>query len=289
MRLLSREMPDDFNLFLFGDAHMGTILHNRKGFEQFVGTMQSPYEGLPATRNYAVDHGDAIEAITVDDKRYDARLVDDPRGTPLVQADDYVAAISPIRDRLICRLTGNHELHLGKFGDLAAYISEKLEVPHGTYSARITYHDRDGYTLFKHFCTHGRKMLSSVADDPLRRNVNMELSLKRHLKFKAGDCILQSKGHTHRLLVSRPNRELYLVDDGERVRQKYSDSHATDGYIHPDHRWYVNTGSFYRLYADGYSGYAECAEYDPLEQGYCVAVVRDREIQDIKKVILGGA
>jgi hypothetical protein len=289
MRLLEHEMPDDFNLFLFGDVHKGTILHYHKGFEQFLDAMQSPYEDLPATRNFAVDHGDAIEAITVDDKRYDARLVEDPRGTPHVQADDYVAMLAPIRKQVLCRLSGNHELYLKKFGDLAEYISNRLEVPHGTYTAKITYKGRDGYTMFKHFATHGRKMISSVADDPLRREAGMQLTLKRHLKFKAGDAVLQTKGHCHRLLVCKPTAELYLVDNGEEIEQRYSSSRPDDGFIHPDHRFYASCGSFYRLYADNESGYAECAEYDPLELGYCVALVRDREIQDVKRVILGGA
>ena len=57
-------------------------------------------------------------------------------------------------------------------------------------------------------------------------------------------------------------------------------------YIHPDHRWYCNTGSFLRLYGMGISSYAEIGEYDPVELGFCVARVRDRIIQGIDKVVL---
>ena len=42
-----------------------------------------------------------------------------------------------------------------------------------------------------------------------------------------------------------------------------------------------------RLYGDGVSGYAERAEYDPVELGVVVVMVRDREIVDVKPIVLG--
>lgn len=114
----------------------------------------------------------------------------------------------------------------------------------------------------------------------------MELILKRHLKHKFGDCLLMSMGHTHKLLICSPNPELYLTDDGSQITQKYTRSDKADGYIHPDHRWYINTGSFLKLYGDGVSGYAERAGYDPVELGFIVVMVRDRKIVDVRKVTL---
>jgi len=286
VKLITKQMPTSFNLFLFGDAHVGTILFAEDLFVKFVETVQQEYDGIKPNHNYLVDHGDAIEAITLDDKRYDAKLVQDPRGTPFQQAQDYIEMLRPVRKQIVVRLKGNHELHLDRFGDLARFISEELGVPHGTYTARITYTDHRDNLIFKHFCTHGRKSITSTADDPKRRRTNMELILKRHLKHKAGDCLLQSKGHTHRLLVCAPNTELYLSDNGAEIEQRYTHSHRAAGYLHPDHRWYVNTGSFYKLYADGESGYAECAEYDPLELGYVVVKVRDRQIEEVNRIVL---
>ena len=65
MRLLQTVLPDNFNLYLFGDAHRGTIAHHEDGFKEMVQTI------LDDPIGYAIDHGDMIEAITVDDKRYD--------------------------------------------------------------------------------------------------------------------------------------------------------------------------------------------------------------------------
>ena len=273
-------------MFLFGDVHIGTIQHHDHGLNQFLDTIQSPYEGIDASKNIAVDHGDAIESIMVDDKRYDPALVSDPRGTPFDQANEYIELMKPIKDKLVCCLMGNHELKLRKFGDISKYIANQLGVPYGTYAAKITYQDYKGDLVFKHFATHGRRSINSTADDPKRRKTNLELTLKRILKHKFGDTLLMSLGHTHKLLVCKPDQELYLTDDGEQIQQKYTNSHRAAGYIHPDHRWYCNTGCFYRLYADGESGYAEIAGYDPVELGYLVVVVRDRKIQKINAEIL---
>ena len=79
-------------------------------------------------------------------------------------------------------------------------------------------------------------------------------------------------------------KTLYLIDDGENIKQHYKFSITPNQKIHPDHRWYVNTGSFLRLYGDmGVSGYAEMAWYDPIMLGFSVAKVRDRELVGVEK------
>lgn len=286
MKLITKEMPINFNLFCMGDVHEGTVLFYRSGFGQFVDMVHSEFEGLPAENNYIVHHGDGIEAITIDDKRYDPQLIDDPRGTPFVQAQKHIDHLRPVAKKIVVLLQGNHEAKLSKYGDLSQYMARELNVPYGTYSSKISYVTRSGNLMFKHFCTHGAKSITSTADDPKRRRVNMELILKRQLKHKAGDCLLESQGHTHKLLVCRPNPELYLTDNGEHVVQQYTHSHRAEGYIHPDHRWYASTGSFMKLYADGASGYAERFGYDPVELGFVVAIVRNRIIEEVRPIVL---
>ena len=109
----------------------------------------------------------------------------------------------------------------------------------------------------------------------------MHLILKRHLKFKAGDCAVMVKGHTHKLLVCKPEAELYLTDDGKRIQQKYTGWGQNEEYIHPDARWYGNTGSFLKLHGKGISGYAEIFEYDPVELGFLILKVRRKRIQSL--------
>ena len=286
MKLLTKKVPTSFNLFLFGDVHLGTILFNQEAFHKFLQTVSQPYEGVDPRYNFMIDHGDAIEAIAVDDKRYAAKLMTNPQDTPYDQAKDYVQMLWPVRNKIICRLQGNHERKLDRIANFAKMISDDLGVPYGTYTAKITYVDHRGRLMFKSYHTHGRKSITSTADDPKRRRTNLELILKRHLKFKAGDALIMSKGHSHKLLVCHPNEELYLVDDGEEISQRYTHSDRSSGYIHPDHRTYVSCGSFYNLFAIDESGYGEVAEYDPLEIGYVVVLVRNRQIHEVRRVVL---
>ena len=46
MRLLSYDMPRDWNYFLFGDSHIGANLRHDKGFAQMVDMINSKYKGL---------------------------------------------------------------------------------------------------------------------------------------------------------------------------------------------------------------------------------------------------
>jgi hypothetical protein len=286
MQLIRKVVPNDFNLFCFGDCHEGTILFHRHGMDNFIDIVNSPYEGLPHTSNFCVHHGDGIEAITVDDKRFDISTIDKDSCVPDQQAEAHVKTLMPITKKLVTILEGNHEAALRKYGNLTARMAKELCIPFGTTTAKISYVDGNGHLILKQFATHGRKPISSTADDPKRRRTNMELILKRHLKHKAGDCLLQTKGHTHRLLVCRPDPDLYLYDNGKEIHQKYTRSDKAAGYIHPDHRWYANTGSFYKLYVTGASSYAEKAEYDPVELGFVVVLIRDRKIIDIRKITL---
>ena len=165
-------------------------------------------------------------------------------------------------------------------------ICSELKVPYGSYSCRISFQDKRGNLLFKGFFAHGRKQISSTADDPRRREENMRLILKRHLKDLAGDCVLMAKGDTHKLLICDPSPRLYLRDTGTEIQDAYTEAGYTDRYIHPDDRWYVNSGSFMRLQIVGKESYAERAELPPVELGFAVVRFRDRKIEGIDKVTL---
>lgn len=278
MKLITVKLPNDHNLFLFGDQHSGSVLSCRKSWGILTNLMHSEYDGCK--NNYGADGGDAIEAIMVDDKRFSPDKLSEP--LPLAQARSAVEDREPIKDELLYLLEGNHERTLWKFGNITEWIANQLNVPYGTYTVKLTVQDKKGRPMYKLFDTHGRKSISSTADDPIRRKVNMELILKRHLKFKAGDCAVMVKHHVHKLLVSKPVSDLYLVDDGKRITQAYTSWGQSEPYIHPDARWYGCAGSFLKLYGEGMSGYAEIAGYDPVELGFLVLKVRDRKIVELK-------
>ena len=99
-----------------------------------------------------------------------------------------------------------------------------------------------------------------------------------------------------------------MTDDGNEVKQAYtmpeylsqdfadSDTRSEIGkpsrglyttpYIHPDNRWYINTGSFLKSSQNGVSGYAEMFEYSPIELGFAVVEVRNKTIQNVRSIFL---
>jgi|GEM_PF-878900 len=290
MKILTIKAPTNFNLFLFGDGHEGNIAKTQKGFKRLVDAVLSPYDGIKT--NFAVDHGDIADTIELTDPRYDPDTVTSPLRA---QEDACVAERMPFRKQLITVLEGNHTYKswtiYGGRGGFTRKVCERLAVYYGSYTCKIHFVDRHGKLMFKSFHTHGRKAISSIAHDPIQRWANMKAILKRQLMNLAGDCTLMCKGHTHKLLTSKPQKNLYLVDDGNATRAKYThavNTHPT-GFIHPDWRWYVNTGSFLRLYVKDseVSTYSERAEYPPMELGFAVAVVRNREIVRVDRVVIG--
>jgi hypothetical protein len=283
MRLLTQSLPADFNLFCYGDDHEGTVLRDDSGWQKLIEMMESPYGDLSESRNYGVDHGDCIDAIATNDVRYHDST--SKESSILIQVQQAIRNRWPIRKKLICILQGNHELKLHRFGDLSALICKELNVQYGTWSCVNTYQDKKGDPYFKHFAGHGWGQINSIADDPTRQKSNMLLSLKRKLKNKMGDCLLMSMGHTHKLLKLPPTSDdLYITSDELGLNQNYRAPVSDDDYIHPDHRWYLNTGSFHRTYELGISGYNEIAGYNPLPIGFHVVRVRNRTIEDIDEI-----
>jgi len=279
MQLIKTFVPDNFNIFLVGDAHIGSTHHHADGWATMVDMVNDIYHGC--RDNLVVDHGDTIEAIQSDDPRF--HIGTTKESEILAQIEHAKRDRIAIQKSLVAIMEGNHERKYHRFGRIVEkLLCAPLEVPYGSYSCKIAYVFDDG-THIKHFAGHGWGSIGSIADDEIRRQTNMRLSLKRKLKHKAGDAILMSMGHTHKLLYQPPTRTLYLTDDGNKIFSNYTTFRNTSGWIHPDHRHYVNTGSFFRLYGDmGESGYAEVAGYDPVELGFAVAMVRDRELVDVK-------
>ena len=281
--------PANFNLFLFGDIHSGTRSSHRKGVTELIDKIKTPYDGVKT--NFAVDHGDIAETVTRLHQHFDP----DFHYLPVrEQEDECVNIRKPLGKKLICILDGNHTFRMadtyGQAGGFARKVAERLGVNYGSFTTKIEFYAKSGNLMFKTFHAHGAGSINSVADDAIRRWANMKITLKRKLSKKAGDCILMCMGHTHKIITVKPQSELYLVNEGNKVVQKYTHSpnfHST-GFIHPDHRYYVNTGSLYKLYSDepNAASYAERFFYDPLELGFVVMRVRDGVPVGLDRIIV---
>lgn len=288
MKLIEKILPPTHNIYLISDTHEGTILKHRKGLQKVIKKIANDPIG------YVAHLGDLIEGITVDDKRYCMMTVDTETSTPIRQYKAVIEELEPIKDKLLVILEGNHDAKIaGRYGDiLRDMVCPQLSGNkdsgelYGTYSCKVAIKDREGKLLYKMFLTHGSGSVNSTADDPLRREANMLLALKRKMSPMAGDCIIQAMGHTHRLLVKPPMSELFLTDDGEDVMQEYTQVHQADKFIPKDLRWYINTGCFYKLYHMGVSGYAERAGYAPNELGYIKIRVKGGIIQGVDREVV---
>lgn len=291
MKVINHTLPRDFNLFLIGDSHEGTILRSDKGWEQFVDMLNSDYGDLKASRNRWCDHGDMVEAIATDDKRY-FDLTHKKGSTVTRQIDIAIKQREKIKKKCLFILQGNHERKLHRYGDFVGdpevenSICKSLNVPYGTYECVSVYNDAQGFLMFRHFASHGFRSIRSAAKDADQRLGNRLASLKILLQWKFANCLLMSIGHTHQLLVNKPKQQLAMMENGGGVEREYTSPRKVDGFIHPDFRFYVNCGSFLDIYADGVSSYASVAGHDPSDLGFAIARIRKGVIADIDEIKL---
>jgi hypothetical protein len=280
MRLLEGIIPSSCDIALFGDTHQDNIQSSDSGIEQTFGWIRGE-----RNRRF-IFMGDAIEAITSDDKRYQHDTTANP--IPLQQAARFAARCAGIRARGLAWLGGNHEFGLQRFGDLALEMSTRLEIPYAGCAAKLLLKDKHGPIAKLYLLHPSRVTIRSNAKDVDQRLANMKASLKRILVNKAGDCLVMAMGHTHLLMVCEPAKRLILTDDGSSIIQNYlGPGEGAKGYIEPDRRWYCNTGSYLRTMVLGYDGYAERAAYDPVELGFVILSIRDRKIVSVQPMIVG--
>ena len=269
------------DIALMGDTHIGTVFCNEPAIDQAIDWVASK------PNRYFCFMGDAIEAITPDDKRFQADAVSEP--FPERQAKYVIKKFWPIRKKGLVWLLGNHEERLKHIANYAQYIADGLGIPYGTWTAKVLVRGKHR-SYFKMFLKHSiRSTLNSMAKDYDQRLANMKATLKMQLREHAGDCMLMAVGHAHRILVADPIRKMVLMSDEEHkeLRNQYLVPHEWgEEYIDHDLRWYGVTGSFLKQYVEGLDGYAERAGYDPLEIGYLVAEVRGGKLRNVRPVVL---
>jgi predicted phosphodiesterase len=282
MEIISHNLPENHRIYLLGDTHEGSKLQDSDGFQSILAEVKKD-------KNAYIAHlGDLAEAIMIDDSRYDKETVAQGKDVPLLQYRSVKEKLFPVRDRILTVMMGNHDWkHIRKVGNLVKdYVCAELKVPYGTYTCKLLINDKKSNLMYKIFLTHGFGALNSNADDPVRRLSNMQLALKRKLSQKAADCAIMAMGHNHKLITVDPLPTLYLVDENNDVQQHYIAGVQSAQYIHPDHRWYCATGSFFKLYGLGMSGYGEVFGYDPHELGCCIVHVENKTIVRVEKKIL---
>jgi hypothetical protein len=286
MQLITQKVPVDFNYFLFSCTHFGSMFHHTRGWDFFCDMVRSKIDGLKPSHNFALHHGDVVDFVDPRDPRFNIEEYTGEEQLYLGQVSEAKKRLSVIQPHLITILKGNHEFVKQHLGDATKSFCKDLKLPYGGWSCKVTFKTRRGEYLFKHYATHGAKGISSTADDPKRRRVNRQLTLKRLLKNKAADCGLMSRAHTHICERVKPESDFFFADDGKGIVVDKIRADYTEEYIHPDLRWYVSAGAFYKQYAIGrdVTSYAERRDYDPLPLGFQVAKIRNKKIVEIEPV-----
>jgi hypothetical protein len=249
-------VPWDFNTFLGGDDHLGTELRYAEGFQIMLDMLNKEYEGVKNNRLFHM--GDPLDI-----------------------------------------LDGNHanRRNMVAFGNSTEEICRQSEIKFGSYSAVITFKHKakkagngivigKDITLFKYFLHHGSGSVRSIVKPHKRAKANREIAVRNILENKAADCILMAMGHTHQLEVYQPDQFLYVHSDEDRIRQGWTSDRGWYGrreFIPGDFRYYVNTGSWVKLYGKDV-GYAERAGYNPIPLGFTVAKVRGGKIENVDKI-----
>ena len=191
----------------------------------------------PRPNTYFILMGDLLECILPDDDRYDSpneySTLDDLR-------EELINMLEPIKGRVICALSGNHEWTLLKkgYGDPTKHLCKRLQVKYGGFSAYIKLtasprtHEKSLVIWTHHGWFSGRKRGSKVN--------NLEDNLANY------DADIFLAGHSHDLWATRRAR-IYWAGARDII--------------------FANTGSFLETAKIGTTSYSERANYPVQKLG----------------------
>lgn len=223
------------SLIPIGDVHYGSVDCNVEKFEKLVDWIKSKDHTRIALMGDLIDVGlkDSVGAGTFDNNK-----------TPEEQIEYIVKILEPVKDKIWCMVTGNHEVRIQQRTsiDVSKLIANTLGIKYCGHSAFIKARiNKENYTIF---VTHG----SSGA-------VTATGKLNAATKYNTYiDADLYLSGHTHELL--HHTTSYYKIS-------------LKDKMIVKDKRHYVVTGHFLR-----YGGYAEAKGYIPGKSGVAKVVLR---------------
>ncbi len=232
-----------FHLYALGDIHMGTIHcveeHVHRKITEIADDKHAKWIGM----------GDYGDFITPKDKRWEDKQISDwvdPADIGESVRDRLVELLTPIKDKCIGLLYGNHEVSYSKQNDgkVHEHICKDLELPNLGYSAFVKLHFKRDKSNEAHLVTgaftHGTG--NAITEGAKINN------LMRFMKSFQAD--LYGYGHVHDYIPKSLTR-LYVSDSGK-ITNKVSIG--------------ATTGCWFRTYTQGVnSSYGEQKVYPPSE------------------------
>jgi len=215
----------------FGDIHYNSPNCKFSSFQKLVSY-------IAKTPNcYAIGMGDYLDSILPKDNRFDP-------GVGFKEIDKNIEDIKntllPIKNKIICLLTGNHEYHLHSqgYGDPTKRIAKDLDIPYAGFSAFIKIKitpktHRKSLIIYAH---HGWSTG--------RRTGNVINNVENLAQYWDADIYIV--GHSHKLWSTRQ------VKIGWGGQRKVI---------------FGNTGTFLETCSRDTSSYSERAGFPPLKLG----------------------
>lgn len=274
MKIINTVLPKKHTLCCAGDFHVGNNACSFDMIESLVDRVRNDDNA------YLALNGDQIEAITVDDKRFDisSHVPGSKKDevTPLKQTKKVQELFEPVREDIIVINHGNHEDKLFDTGNFTELLCQELGVQYGTYTSKNHIHHRTGNSdkelSYSLLLWHGYGSTRSRVDDPRERHHSKQRSIRRKLRPLADDCDIMLMGHVHLLMSMEPEPTTRLYDDGHEVQSERGvmpPVETDEGrYVHPDSRWYGVTGTSLRTQMQGYTTYSEKHGYPPTDLGW---------------------
>lgn len=259
-------LPENFDLFLIDDIHLGNRAMSRSTVEKVIRTVKSKKHG------YIALQGDQLETIGITDPRFDLSVHGHQYARFNAQVKAFKALFEPVGGRILWILDGNHEKHIHNIYlpnlDIAEYFNT-------VYANGVLVK-----ALFRDWrlaSWHGHGSVSSRAGDELQRATNLLIALKRNLRnLPVDDCDIVACGHYHQCLLHPPENKLILVSEGLDLKNYYTQpgrvyiGDPADGVyrIHDSDRWWMCCGGFLKAYSEDMPSYTEDWGLQATEMGY---------------------
>jgi hypothetical protein len=242
---------DEIFISGLGDVHMGNIGCDKKLLKTCV-------KWLCNNEAYVVGMGDMIEAINLNDKRFDIRTIDADMRSELdnlvsEQMNALIDIVSEIpKDRWIGIHTGNHEekIRLGYYRDVTRDLCRELGTKYLGWEAwtRLRF-ERGGVLKPSH--TEVYKMFTTHGSGGGRKDASKQAKIQSIIEYVDADLTMM--GHVHSIQIGRG------------VKQTI----PTVGELHAQNNTYgwMITGSFLDKNVEGVTGYAERNNMPPTKTG----------------------
>ena len=189
-KLIIHSFPKSITIYTLSDVHLGSLEHNSEEWEKFVNKIKTE------VNSYIILSGDLMNNAT----RSSVSNVFDDVLRPNEQKMKMVEYLTPLKDKILCAVPGNHERRSGKDADNDPMydIMCKLDIEH-LYRKNMAFMKiqigNRGTSTYTFVVTHGAG-----------GGVNTGGSVNRNERFASIidglDCLVT--GHTHKGVVTKP-------------------------------------------------------------------------------------